>query len=108
LKRIMTSRLPKPDKIRPWTKCAGKKGYLLLKPGWAGFLDDDELAYIQEKLRTDPALAFSWGFRPGQKSRAAAAIRRVAMYGEPDCRAANVKLARSRPEPSQISHDKAA
>jgi hypothetical protein len=30
------------------------------------------------------------------------------MYGDPDCRATNVKLPRSRSEPSQTSHDNAA
>jgi hypothetical protein len=105
----MAVALPKSAKTpRPWEKCRGEPKGRLLEPGYAGSLDDDELAYIQGKLKADPDLAYWWGWRPGQKSRAEAAIRRVAMYGDPDCRAANIKLARSRPKPSQISHDKAA
>jgi hypothetical protein len=100
------SRPAKNDK--PWAICASDPLGKLLEPGYAGSLDDDELAYIQEKLRANPDLAFWWGWRPGQKSRAEAAIRRVAMYGDPDCRATNIKLARSRSEPPQVPHDKAA
>jgi hypothetical protein len=101
--------LPKSAKTtRPWEKYRGEPEGRLLEPGYAGFLDDNELAYVQEKLKASPDLASWWGWRPGQKSRSEAAIRWVAMYGDPDCRATNVKLARSRSEPSQISHDKAA
>jgi hypothetical protein len=101
--------LPKSVKLtRPWEEYRGDPQGHLLEPGYAGSLADDELVYIQEKLKADPDLAFWWGWRPGQKSRSEAAIRRVAAWGDPDCRATNVKLARSRSEPSQISHDKAA
>ena len=51
----------------------------LLEPGWAGQLDDDELAYIRDALFRDPQLARRWGFRPSQKTRADEAIRRVAV-----------------------------
>jgi hypothetical protein len=101
--------LPKPGRItRPWERYRGEPLGRLLEPGFAGSLDDDELVYIQEKLKANPDLAYWWGWRPGQKSRAEAAIRRVAMYGDSDYRAANIKLARSRPKPSPISHDKVA
>jgi hypothetical protein len=93
---------------RPWEQYRREARGRLLEPGYAGFLDDDELAYIQEKLKANPDLAFWWGWRPGQKSRAEAAIRRVVMYDDPNRRATNIKLARSRSELSQISHDKAA
>lgn len=103
----MGAALPKSAKLtRPWEKY-GPEGRLL-EPGYAGLLDDDELAYIQETLRANLDLAYWWGWRPGQKSRSEAAIRRVAMYGDPEYRATNIKLARSRSEPPQISHDKVA
>jgi hypothetical protein len=93
---------------RPWDRYRGQKGWQLLEPGWASMLTDGELEYIQRKLQADAALSFVWGFRPGAKMRSEAAIRRVAMYGDPDVRATNIKLARSRSDPPEISDDKAA
>ena len=58
-------------KVRPWEKYQGTGEYLLLEPGWAGIVDDDELAFIQGTLQQDQALSFSSGFRPGQKTRSA-------------------------------------
>jgi hypothetical protein len=81
---------------RPWHAYQAEASYRLLEPGWAGVLDDEELSYIQDKLKADPALAHAWGFRPGQKTRSEAAIRRVAMSGDPNSRATNVKLARTK------------
>jgi hypothetical protein len=81
---------------RPWHAYRSEPNRKLLEPGWAGSLDDDELGYIQEHLKADDKLSFAWGFRPGQKMRSEAAIRRIAMHGDPDCRATNVKLARTR------------
>jgi hypothetical protein len=92
----MVTTLPKPRKDRPWLKYSSEKDYLLLEPGFAGMLTDGELSYIQCKLEADAALSFAWGFRPGQKTRSEGAIRRVAEFGDPDCRATNVKLARTR------------
>jgi hypothetical protein len=88
----MTAKAPAP---RPWDiyRREGQQGRLL-EPGWAGSLDDAELLYIVDRLQADPALAFSWGFRPGTKRRPAEAIRAVAMYGNPDVRGNNIKLAR--------------
>jgi hypothetical protein len=96
------------DRYRNEASGPGPLRWELLVPGWGGYLDDEELSYIQRKLQADPALAFAWGYRPGQKTRSESSIRRVAMYGDPDCRATNIKLARSRSEPPQIIDDKAA
>ena len=85
-------------RVRPWEQYQGTRDYLLLEPGWAGVVDDDELAFIQQTLKQDPALSFSWGFRPGQKTRSAVGIRRVAEHGDPDNRAHNRSLARQRTE----------
>ncbi len=66
----------------------------LFKPGWAGELGDDELAFIKGRLLTDKALARRWGFRPGAKLRPDRAIRAVAQDGDPDNIALNRSLAR--------------
>ena len=92
----MVTTLPKPDKTSPWERYRGEKGWQLLEPGFAGFLDDNELASVQRKLKEDDSLSFAWGFRPGQKTRSEAAIRRISMWGDPDCRGTNVRLARTR------------
>jgi hypothetical protein len=68
----------------------------LKEPAWAGDLDDDEVHYIQTMLLADPRLARRWGFRPGQKTRSEEAIRRVAMWGDPDSVAHNRALAHPR------------
>ena len=99
---------PKPEKGRqtkPWLAYEMDSKYLLLEPGWGGNLDDEELACIQEKLKTDLDLAYWWGFRPGQKTRPEAAIRRVAMDGDPDHRQSNKKLARVRREMPDPAHE---
>jgi hypothetical protein len=62
--------------------------------GGGGELTDEEVAYIQAALLTDDALSLKWGFRPSQKTRPVEAIRRVAMFGDPDNRRANMVLAR--------------
>ena len=69
-------------RVRPWEQYRRTHDYLLLEPGWAGVVDDDELAIIQGTLQQDPALSFTWGFRPGQKRRSAVGIRRVAEHGD--------------------------
>jgi hypothetical protein len=81
---------------KPWHAYRSEPNWKLLEPGWAGCLDDDELAYIQDRLKTDDALSYWWGFRPGQRTRSAEAIRRIAMRGDSEIRANNVKLARTR------------
>ena len=85
-------------RVRPWEKYQGTGEYLLLEPGLAGVVDDDEWAFIQRTLQQDPTLSFSWGFRPGQKRRSAVGIRRVAEHGDSDNRAHNQSLARQRTE----------
>jgi hypothetical protein len=100
--------LDKPLQPRPWEKYRKEKQWRLLEPGFAGFVLMDELAYIQGRLQADDALSFAWGFRPGQKLRSEAAIRRVAYFGDPDRRGANIKLARSRSELPEIINGKAA
>ena len=88
---------PKPTPPRQQPLIPALKGDpRLLEPGWAGHIDDDELAYIREALFRDPKLARRWGFRPGQKTRADEAIRRVAVDGDPDGTAHNRGLARPR------------
>ena len=66
----------------------------LLKPGWAGQIDDDELAFIRYALFRDSKPARLWGFRPSKKSRTDEAIRRVALDGDPERTAHNRGLAR--------------
>ena len=68
----------------------------ILEPGWAGELDAEELEYLQRKLLEDKHLAYLWGFAPSQKTRPADAIRRVAMWGDPEQRMVNYRLARPR------------
>jgi hypothetical protein len=92
----MVTAPPKPTRDKPWHQYRREPQYRLLEPGYAGQLDDGELAYVQARLKADDALSFWWGFRPGQKRRAEAAIQRVAMDGDPETRGNNVKLARVR------------
>ena len=53
----------------------------LLEPGWAGELDDVELAYIKSCLRQSPSLKRKWGFRPSAKRFSESHIRAVARDG---------------------------
>ena len=53
----------------------------LLEPGWAGELDDVELAYIKPRLRESPSLKRKWGFRPSAKRLSESHIRTVARDG---------------------------
>jgi hypothetical protein len=62
----------------------------------AGFSGVKALAPIgcnKGGLKADNSLSLAWGLRPGQKTRPEAAIRRLAMQGDPESRTANVKLA---------------
>ena len=93
---------------KPWEKYRGEPGWKDLIPGYAGSLNDDQLAYIQDKLYSDPDLARWWGWRPGMKRRAVAAIERVAMYGDPDNRAHNVKLVREFSRRAPEGHESAS
>ncbi len=68
----------------------------LLEPGWGGYLEADEVAYIIGELRRDRVLRFAWGFRPSQKRFPEVTIRRIADAGDPASRAVNIALARPR------------
>ena len=39
------------------------RDYRLLEPGWAGELEDDQVAYIRAALHDDPDLAYQWGLQ---------------------------------------------
>jgi hypothetical protein len=90
----MTDKTRNPDK--PWMTYRKPDGTRdkLYEPGWAGELTPEETERLQQALATDPDLAYWWGWRPGMKRRAVAAIERVAMYGDPENRAHNVRLVR--------------
>ncbi len=66
----------------------------LLEPGYWGYLEDEEIALIQVELQKSSDLSYAWGFHPVQKTRSPAAIRRVAMRGDPKDREINTKLIR--------------
>lgn len=80
----------------PWDAYRREKQWKLLQPGYGGMLDQDELEYIQGKLRSDAVLSHFWGFKPSMTSRSDASVQRVAEFGSPDERRANVVLARKR------------
>ncbi len=89
----------KPQQPRPWEKYRGKPGNLsakLLEPGWAGGLEDDELAFIVEHLKEDEKLRLWWGMRPSWKRIPEEAVKRVAMAGSEEDQAHNRNLARPR------------
>jgi hypothetical protein len=81
---------------KPWMVYKKKDGSRdkLYEPGWPGTLDDEEIERLQQALVTDPDLAYWWGWRPGMKRRAVAAIERVAMCGDPENREHNRRLVR--------------
>jgi hypothetical protein len=89
---MMMTVATKPGYSRSRTRHKNK----LLQPGWAGALTDAELEYIQNLLLRRPQMAERWGFRPGAKTLSEQAVRRVAMWGEPDNPDLNGKLARQR------------
>lgn len=53
----------------------------LLIPGWAGELEDDELAIILNSLRDSKRLRKKWGFKENQKVFQERKIRKIAMEG---------------------------
>jgi hypothetical protein len=73
------------------SKKAGKR---LLEPGYWGYLEEEEVEFIQAALQENPDLSYAWGFHPVQKTRSPPAIRRVAMWGDPKNREVNTKLIR--------------
>ena len=68
------------------------RDYRLLEPGWAGELDDDQVAYIRTALHDDPDLAYQWGFKRSSKRFSSDIIRRVALKGDADLRTVNMNL----------------
>jgi len=73
-------------------KAKGARDYRLLEPGWAGELEDDQVAYIRKALHDDPHLAYRWGFKRSTKRFSDDVIRRVAEKGDADHRTVNVHL----------------
>ena len=90
----MTQAPPKLLKDKPWHKYRGRPNWKDLEPGYAGTLDDEQVAFIQEHLKADDALSYWWGWKPRARRRAIEAIRRVSMHGSPESRSHNVALVR--------------
>ncbi len=82
------------DQVRRPISLSRKAKRQLLKPGYWGYLDDEEIEFIQAELQENPDLSYAWGFHPVQKTRSPAALRRVAMWGDPKDREVNTKLVR--------------
>ena len=72
------------------------KDYRLLEPGWAGDLEDDQVAYIRTALHDDPDLAYKWGFKRRTKRFTDDLIRLIADKGDADHRMVNVQLVKGR------------
>ena len=72
------------------------RDYRLLEPGWAGELEDDQVAYIRTALHDDPDLAYKWGFKRRTKRFTDDLIRLIADQGDPDHRMVNVQLVKGR------------
>ena len=70
----------------------GVMDYRILEPGWAGELDDEQIAYIRNALHRDPELAYQWGFRRASKRFSDDMIRRVADRGDATHRMINAHL----------------
>jgi hypothetical protein len=90
---VSTTEKPKGQE-RPWVQYGREAQHRLLEPGYGGSLDDEEVDYILDRLKSDDSLSYWWGWRPKAKRRAVEAIKRVAMNGDPDNRSHNVKLVR--------------
>jgi hypothetical protein len=82
------------EPIERLTSISKKAKKRLLEPGYWGYLEEEEVEFIQAVLQENPDLSYAWGFQPVQKTRSPAAIRRVAMWGDPKNREVNAKLIR--------------
>ena len=91
---ILVARVVSASSKPPEPKGRPRGDARLRRPGWAGELAPDELAFLEDRLQRDKRLALKWAFRPGVKRRPEGVIRRVAMHGDPDNRRLNLKLAR--------------
>ena len=67
-------------------------GGALLHPGWAGELDNDELAYIKSALQRSNKLRTAWGFPRGERRLTKAGITAVALWGREDDKGHNAEL----------------
>lgn len=66
---------------------------LILTPGYAGNLDDDDLANIVEHLRRDGLLRVAWGLGGAERERYPRwLVQAVAMYGDPSRLTHNSRL----------------
>ena len=54
----------------------------VLIPGWAGNIDDEEVAYIITQLKKRPALREKWGFNRESEKFSAKSIKRLAEQDE--------------------------
>jgi hypothetical protein len=81
---------------KPWHRYRREPNWKLSEPGWAGVLDDAELAYILAHLKDDASLRLWWGMRLSWKRIPEEVVRRVALEGDPDNQAYNCSLARPR------------
>ena len=68
------------------------RDYRLLEPGWAGELEDDQVAYIRAALHDDSDLAYQWGFKRSSKRFPTDIIRRIAKRGDANHRTVNMHL----------------
>lgn len=86
---------PKPKEVeKPWRQYRREPQHRLLEPGWGGSLDDEEVAYILDRLKADDQLSYWWGFRPRARRRAIEAICKVSQSGDPENRSHNMALVR--------------
>jgi len=69
-------------------------GGALLHPGWAGELDNDELAYIKSALQRSNKLRTAWGFPRGERRLVEPGIKAVALWGREDDKGHNAELVR--------------
>jgi len=70
----------------------------ILRPGWAGALDEAEFGFVVATLRRDERRRLQWGVRfdrPGWEQQ----VRFLAMYGCEDNPAANRRMARTQRSP---------
>ena len=55
--------------------------FRLIEPGWAGEVDEREVAYIRDQLEHDMIMRRVWGFKQNAKRFSTAAIERVSEFG---------------------------
>jgi hypothetical protein len=85
--------LSNPDE-RPWLIYRKERNWKLLIPGYGGYIDDKEVAFIVEHLTNDVALRLWWGMPPRWKKVPSEVVKRLAMEGSAEDQGHNRKLAR--------------